>query len=172
MIDQVFSHTSIEHAWFRESRQDRTNPKADWYVWADPREDGTPPNNWMSIFGGVAWQWEPRREQYFLHNFLADQPDLDFHNPAVQQATLDYVKFWLDRGVDGFRLDSINFCFHDKDLRDKPAKPLAKRLGRGCWTSTRARSASARSRPRTRWRPPPNTPRRAACTWATASSCW
>lgn len=131
MIDQVFSHTSIEHAWFRESRQDRTNPKADWYVWADPREDGTPPNNWMSIFGGVAWQWEPRREQYFLHNFLADQPDLDFHNPAVQQATLDYVRFWLDRGVDGFRLDSINFCFHDKQLRDNPAKPLEKRLGRG-----------------------------------------
>jgi len=131
MIDQVFSHTSIEHAWFQESRQDRTNPKADWYVWADPREDGTPPNNWMSIFGGVAWQWEPRREQYFLHNFLADQPDLNFHNPAVQQATLDYVRFWLDRGVDGFRLDSINFCFHDAQLRDNPAKPLEKRLGRG-----------------------------------------
>ncbi|WP_448135427.1 alpha-glucosidase [Stenotrophomonas rhizophila] len=131
MIDQVFSHTSIDHAWFRESRQDRTNPKADWYVWADPREDGTPPNNWMSIFGGVAWQWEPRREQYFLHNFLADQPDLDFHNPAVQQATLDYVRFWLDRGVDGFRLDSINFCFHDAQLRDNPAKPLEKRVGRG-----------------------------------------
>ena len=131
MIDQVFSHTSIEHAWFQESRQDRTNPKADWYVWADPREDGTPPNNWMSIFGGVAWQWEPRREQYFLHNFLADQPDLNFHDPAVQQATLDYVRFWLDRGVDGFRLDSINFCFHDAQLRDNPAKPLEKRLGRG-----------------------------------------
>lgn len=131
MIDQVFSHTSIDHAWFQESRQDRHNPKADWYVWADPREDGTPPNNWMSIFGGVAWQWEPRREQYFLHNFLADQPDLNFHNPAVQQATLDYVRFWLDRGVDGFRLDSINFCFHDAQLRDNPAKPLEKRLGRG-----------------------------------------
>ncbi|WP_256777529.1 MULTISPECIES: alpha-glucosidase family protein [unclassified Stenotrophomonas] len=131
MIDQVFSHTSIDHDWFRESRQDRTNPKADWYVWADPREDGTPPNNWMSIFGGVAWQWEPRREQYFLHNFLADQPDLDFHNPAVQQATLDYVRFWLDRGVDGFRLDSINFCFHDAQLRDNPAKPADKRVGRG-----------------------------------------
>jgi len=131
MVDQVFSHTSVEHAWFRESRQDRTNPKADWYVWADPREDGTAPNNWMSLFGGVAWQWEPRREQYYLHNFLADQPDLDFHNPAVQQATLDYVRFWLDRGVDGFRLDSINFCFHDRQLRDNPPKPLEKRLGRG-----------------------------------------
>lgn len=131
MIDQVLSHTSIEHAWFRESRQNRSNDKADWYVWADPREDGTPPNNWMSLFGGVAWQWEPRREQYFLHNFLADQPDLNFHNPQVQQATLDNVRFWLDRGVDGFRLDAINFCFHDRQLRDNPPKPVDKRVGRG-----------------------------------------
>ncbi|HEY0335405.1 MAG TPA: alpha-glucosidase [Stenotrophomonas sp.] len=131
MIDQVLSHTSIEHEWFRQSRQDRINDKADWYVWADPRDDGTPPNNWLSLFGGVAWQWEPRREQYFLHNFLADQPDLNFHNPQVQQATLDNVRFWLDRGVDGFRLDAINFCFHDQALRDNPPKPADKRVGRG-----------------------------------------
>lgn len=131
MIDQVLSHTSIAHAWFQESRQDRSNPKADWYVWADPREDGTPPNNWLSLFGGVAWQWEPRREQYYLHNFLVDQPDLNFHNAEVQQATLDNVRFWLDRGVDGFRLDAINFCFHDAQLRDNPAKPADKRVGRG-----------------------------------------
>ncbi|CAE6784877.1 alpha-glucosidase [Xanthomonas arboricola] len=131
MIDQVLSHTSIAHAWFQESRQDRTNAKADWYVWADPREDGTPPNNWLSLFGGVAWQWEPRREQYYLHNFLVDQPDLNFHNAEVQQATLDNVRFWLDRGVDGFRLDAINFCFHDAQLRDNPAKPADKRVGRG-----------------------------------------
>ncbi|KGK59450.1 alpha-glucosidase [Xanthomonas cannabis pv. phaseoli] len=131
MIDQVLSHTSIEHAWFQESRQDKTNAKADWYVWADPREDGTPPNNWLSLFGGVAWQWEPRREQYYLHNFLVDQPDLNFHNAEVQQATLDNVRFWLDRGVDGFRLDAINFCFHDAQLRDNPAKPADKRVGRG-----------------------------------------
>ncbi len=131
MIDQVLSHTSIEHDWFRESRQDRTNPKADWYVWADPREDGTPPNNWLSLFGGCAWQWEPRREQYYLHNFLVDQPDLNFHNPDVQKATLDNVRFWLDRGVDGFRLDAINFCFHDAQLRDNPPKPADKRVGRG-----------------------------------------
>ncbi len=131
MIDQVFSHTSVDHAWFRESRESRDNPKADWYVWADAREDGTPPNNWLSIFGGVAWRWEPRRRQYYLHNFLSSQPDLDFHNPAVQQATLDYVKFWLDRGVDGFRLDSINFCFHDAQLRDNPPKPESERVGRG-----------------------------------------
>jgi alpha-glucosidase len=131
MIDQVFSHTSDEHEWFRESRLSRDNPKADWYVWADPREDGTPPNNWMSLFGGVAWRWEPRREQYYLHNFLSSQPDLNFHNPDVQAATLDNVKFWLDRGVDGFRLDAINFCFHDRQLRDNPPKPKELRTGRG-----------------------------------------
>ncbi|MFS8064228.1 MAG: alpha-glucosidase [Luteimonas sp.] len=131
MIDQVLSHTSIEHEWFEESRQGRDNPKADWYVWADARDDGSPPNNWLSIFGGVAWQWEPRRQQYFLHNFLASQPDLNFHNPAVQAAALDSVKFWLDRGIDGVRLDAINFCFHDQQLRDNPPKPPHLRNGRG-----------------------------------------
>ncbi len=131
MIDQVLSHTSIEHAWFRESRRSRDNDKADWYVWADAKPDGTAPNNWMSIFGGPAWHWEPRRGQYYLHNFLADQPDLNFHNPAVREAVLDNVKFWLDRGVDGFRLDSINFCYHDAQLRDNPAKPVEQRVGRG-----------------------------------------
>jgi len=131
MIDQVLSHTSDQHAWFRESRQSRDNPKSDWYVWAEPKEDGTPPNNWMSLFGGVAWRWEPRREQYYLHNFLSSQPDLNFHNPQVQAATLDNVKFWLDRGVDGLRLDAINFCFHDARLRDNPPKPKDKRVGRG-----------------------------------------
>ncbi|MBE5315889.1 MAG: alpha-glucosidase [Xanthomonadales bacterium] len=131
IIDQVLSHTSIEHAWFKESRQSRDNGKADWYVWADPKPDGTPPNNWLSLFGGCAWQWEPRREQYYLHNFLVSQPDLNFHNPEVQQATLDNVRFWLQRGVDGLRLDAVNFCFHDRQLRDNPAKPAELRTGRG-----------------------------------------
>jgi alpha-glucosidase len=131
MIDQVLSHTSISHAWFRESRESRDNPKADWYVWADAKPDGTPPNNWLSIFGGVAWQWEPRRGQYYLHNFLVEQPDLDFHNPQVQAAQLDNLRFWLDRGVDGVRLDAINFCFHDAALRDNPPKPAELRTGRG-----------------------------------------
>jgi len=131
MIDQVLSHTSIEHEWFAESRQSRDNPKADWYVWADAKPDGSPPNNWLSIFGGVAWQWEPRRGQYFLHNFLASQPDLNFHQPQVRAATLDNVRFWLDEGVDGLRLDAINFCFHDAQLRDNPAKPAHLRVGRG-----------------------------------------
>ncbi|WP_147653846.1 alpha-glucosidase family protein [Vulcaniibacterium gelatinicum] len=131
MIDQVLSHTSVEHPWFRESRESRDNPRADWYVWADPKPDGTPPNNWLSIFGGVAWKWEPRRAQYFLHNFLSSQPDLNFHCEAVRQAQLDNVRFWLERGVDGFRLDAINFCFHDRRLRDNPPKPPELRVGRG-----------------------------------------
>jgi alpha-glucosidase len=131
MIDQVPSHTSDAHVWFRQSRESRNNPRADWYVWAEPRDDGGPPNNWLSLFGGSAWQWEPRRGQYYLHNFLAAQPDLNFHNPDVRAAVLDNVRFWLDRGVDGFRLDSINFCFHDAQLRDNPPKPRDKRAGRG-----------------------------------------
>jgi alpha-glucosidase len=131
IIDQVPSHTSMEHAWFKESRQSRDNPKADWYVWADAKADGTPPNNWLSIFGGPAWRWEPRRGQYYLHNFLHQQPDLNFHHPDVRAAVLDNLRFWLERGVDGFRLDSINFCFHDAQLRDNPAKPAAERNGRG-----------------------------------------
>jgi alpha-glucosidase len=127
MIDQVLSHTSSDHTWFRESRQNRSNPRADWYVWADPKADGSPPNNWLSLFGGVAWQWEPRRSQYYLHNFLTEQPDLNFHNPEVRRQTLANIQFWLDRGVDGVRLDAINFCFHDALLRDNPPKPSGQR---------------------------------------------
>ncbi|ODR87415.1 alpha-glucosidase [Shewanella xiamenensis] len=131
IIDQVLSHTSDQHAWFIESRENRTNPKADWYVWADPKEDGTAPNNRLAIFGGCAWEWEPRRQQYYLHNFLRSQPDINFHNPEVRQAVLDNVEFWLKKGVDGFRLDAITFCYHDEQLRDNPAKPKDKRQGRG-----------------------------------------
>ena len=131
MIDQVLSHTSSAHPWFEESRQDRCNPKADWYVWADAKPDGSPPNNWLSIFGGVAWTWDSRRRQYYLHNFLSSQPQLNFHNAEVRQAQLDNLEFWLQRGVDGFRLDSINFPYHDAELRDNPAKPVELRIGRG-----------------------------------------
>lgn len=120
MIDQVLSHTSDAHPWFVESRSSRTNSKEDWYVWADPQADGTPPNNWMSIFGGSAWQWDTRRLQYYLHNFLTSQPDMNFHQPAVQQAHLDNMRFWLERGVDGFRLDACIFHFHDQQLRSNP----------------------------------------------------
>ncbi|WP_432757182.1 alpha-glucosidase family protein [Consotaella aegiceratis] len=124
IIDQVLSHTSDRHPWFVESRQSRDNPRADWYVWADARDDGTPPNNWLSVFGGTSWQWDSRRQQYYLHNFLTSQPDLNFHNPKVRQALLDDVRFWLDRGVDGFRLDTANFYFHDRELRDNPVLAL------------------------------------------------
>jgi alpha-glucosidase len=120
IIDQVISHSSDKHAWFAESRQSRTNPRADWYVWADPRPDGTPPNNWLSIFGGSAWQWDSRRMQYYLHNFLVSQPDLNFHNPDVQDALLGDMRFWLERGVDGFRLDTVNFYFHSTGLESNP----------------------------------------------------
>ncbi len=121
LIDQVISHSSDQHPWFTESRQSRDNPKADWYVWADPKPDGTAPTNWMSLFGGPAWTWDTRRRQYYLHNFLPTQPDLNFHNPEVPAQMLDTMRFWLDRGVDGFRLDVVNFYFHDQQLRDNPA---------------------------------------------------
>lgn len=124
IIDQVISHSSDQHSWFKESRSSRDNPKADWYIWADPKPDGTAPNNWLSIFGGPAWEWDTVRHQYYMHNFLASQPDLNFHNPDVQNAILDTFRFWLDRGVDGFRLDTVNFYFHDRHLRDNP--PLSK----------------------------------------------
>ncbi len=123
MIDLVLSHTSDQHPWFETSRQSKDNPKSDWYVWADAKPDGTAPNNWPSIFGGPAWQWDTRRRQYYLHNFLSSQPDLNFHNPHVQDALLAVERFWLERGVDGFRLDTINFYFADKQLRDNPALP-------------------------------------------------
>jgi alpha-glucosidase len=120
MIDQVMSHTADAHPWFAESRSSRDNPKADWYVWSDPLADGNPPNNWLSVFGGSAWQWDTRRKQYYMHNFLVSQPQLNFHNPAVQQAHLDALRFWLERGVDGVRMDACVFHFHDRQLRSNP----------------------------------------------------
>lgn len=123
MIDLVLSHSSDQHEWFQESRSSRDNPKSNWYVWADAKPDGTPPNNWLSIFGGSAWEWDGERLQYYLHNFLKEQPDLNFHEPEVQDALLDVTRFWLERGVDGFRLDTINFYIHDKQLRDNPVCP-------------------------------------------------
>ncbi len=123
IVDLVLSHTSDQHPWFRESRTSRDNRYADYYVWADPKPDGTPPNNWLSLFGGCGWEWEARRKQYYFHNFLKQQPDLNFHCPAVQDELLDVARFWLDLGVDGFRLDTVNFYVHDKLLRDNPPNP-------------------------------------------------
>ena len=127
MIDQVISHSSDQHPWFVESRTSRDNEKSDWYVWADAKPDGSPPNNWLSIFGGSAWQWDTSRCQYYLHNFLSSQPDLNFHIPEVQDALLQTVEFWLERGVDGFRLDTINFYFHSQGLEDNPPLQPEKR---------------------------------------------
>ena len=123
LIDQVYSHTSDLHDWFAESRADRNNAKSDWYVWADAKPDGTPPNNWQSVFGGPAWTWDARRGQYYMHNFLSSQPQMNLHNPDVQEALLGVAKFWLDRGVDGFRVDAINFAMHDPELKDNPPAP-------------------------------------------------
>lgn len=123
LIDQVYAHTSDQHGWFAESRSSRHNARADWYVWADAKADGSPPNNWQSVFGGPAWTWDARRGQYYLHNFLNAQPQLNVHNQAVQNALLDVARFWLDRGVDGFRVDAINFSMHDPELRDNPPAP-------------------------------------------------
>lgn len=125
IVDQVLSHTSDQHDWFKESRKDRTNDKADWYVWADPLPDGSPPTNWHSHFGGPAWEFDPGRGQYYQHNFLTSQPDLNFHNPDVVKAILETCKFWLERGLDGFRLDTVNYYFHDDKLRSNPAANAA-----------------------------------------------
>ncbi|MGH1369147.1 MAG: alpha-amylase family glycosyl hydrolase [Maritimibacter sp.] len=127
MIDLVLSHSSDQHPWFAQSARDALNDKADWYVWADAKPDGGPPNNWLSIFGGSAWAWAPGRMQYYLHNFLTSQPDLNFHSADVRAALLDVARFWLARGVDGFRLDTINFYAHDARLRDNPALDPAQR---------------------------------------------
>lgn len=123
IIDQVYAHTSDRHPWFVSSRNDPQGPHGDWYLWADPKPEGSPPNNWQSVFGGPAWTWDGRRRQYYCHNFLKEQPQLDGHNPAVQQALLDVARFWLERGVAGFRLDALNFLMQDRRLRDNPPQP-------------------------------------------------
>ncbi|NRA30109.1 MAG: DUF3459 domain-containing protein [Parvularculaceae bacterium] len=124
IIDQVYSHSSDQHAWFKESSSSRRNEKADWYVWADANEDGSPPNNWQSIFGGPSWTWSAARGQYYLNNFLPSQPDLNMRNPVVQEQLLGVAKFWLDRGVKGFRLDALHCGIHDPNLTDNPARPF------------------------------------------------
>jgi alpha-glucosidase len=118
ILDQVWSHTSDLHPWFLDS--EAGGDRRDWYVWAKGR-DGGPPNNWLSVFGGPAWTWSEPRRAWYLHNFLSAQPDLNFHEPAVQDAILDVARFWLDRGVDGFRLDVVNYYAHDPSLADNPA---------------------------------------------------
>ncbi len=125
LIDLVWSHSSDRHPWFAASRRSSGDAKAEWYVWADAKADGTPPNNWLSVFGGSAWTWEPRRRQYYLHHFLASQPALNLRHPEVLAAQEAVGQFWLDRGVDGFRLDAVDFLLHDAALRDNPPRPPA-----------------------------------------------
>ena len=120
ILDLVPNHTSHEHAWFQESHQSRDNPKADWYIWRDPAPDGGPPNNWLSCFGGPAWTFDETRGQFYLHSFERRQPDLNYHNPEVESALFETMQFWLDRGVDGFRVDVIEFMLQDPYLRDEP----------------------------------------------------
>jgi len=131
LIDQVWCHTADQHPWFVESRSDRTNPKADWYVWEDADETGEPPNNWLSTFHGRAWSWDETRQQFYLHHFLSEQPALNWYSPAVQQAMLDVGRFWLNLGVDGFRFDVVNFLMHDPKLRDNPPRTDADSLPAG-----------------------------------------
>ena len=122
MTDLVLNHTSDEHPWFLESRASRDNPKRDWYVWRDGRAPGKPPNRWVSVAEGSPWQYDEATGQYYYHAFLDFQPDLNWRNPEVRQEMLDVLRFWLDKGVDGFRLDLINFLYEDELLRENPRK--------------------------------------------------
>ena len=123
ILDFVPNHTSDQHPWFVESRASRAGAKRDWYVWHDGRTDGSPPNNWLGMFGGSAWTWDEPTRQFFYHAFLPEQPDLNWRNPAVRAAMYDVLRFWLDRGVDGFRVDVITHLLEDEQLRDNPPNP-------------------------------------------------
>jgi len=121
LLDYVPNHTSDHHPWFVESRSSRRSAKRDWYIWRDPAPDGGPPNNWRANFGGGAWEWDERTGQYYYHAFLKEQPDLNWRNPEVQRAMLDVLRFWLERGVDGFRVDVMHHLVKDTEFRDNPA---------------------------------------------------
>jgi alpha-glucosidase len=122
VLDLVLNHTSDQHDWFKESRQSKDNPYSDWYMWRDPGPGGRAPNNWQSVFGGSGWEFEPERGQYYFHMFFKEQPDLNWRNPQVRQAMLDVFRFWLERDVDGFRLDVFNVFFKHADYPNNPAK--------------------------------------------------
>ncbi len=123
IADYVPNHTSDQHPWFVESRSSRDDPRRDWYVWADPRPDGSAPNNWVSESGGPAWELDAATGQYYLHSHLKEQPDLNWRNPQVRSAMLDVLRFWLDRGVDGVRIDVAHMLMKDPLLRDNPPNP-------------------------------------------------
>ncbi len=123
ILDFVPNHSSSQHPWFLESRASTDSPKRDWYVWRDPKPDGSPPNNWIAAFGGPAWEWDQKTQQYYLHSFLVEQPDLNWRNPEVEQRMHDVLRFWLRRGVDGFRIDVMGRIIKDPELRDNPPNP-------------------------------------------------
>lgn len=123
ILDLVPNHTSVQHPWFVESKASRNNPKRDWFIWRDPSPDGEPPNNWLSEFGGSAWEFDANTNQYYYHTFLAAQPDLNWRNPAVRNAIHDVMRFWLRRGVDGFRVDAVWYLIKDDQFRDNPINP-------------------------------------------------
>jgi alpha-glucosidase len=130
IIDLVYNHTSDDHPWFRASRSSRDDPRRDWYEWRDPRPGGRPPNNWRATFGGRAWTWDPATRQYYHHLFTPRQPDLNWHNPAVRDALWQAARFWLDRGVDDFRLDVFNAWHTHPDMPDNPRLPGLRPFGR------------------------------------------
>ncbi len=147
IIDQVW-RTPATGTLVRGKPGQPRQPRADWYVWHDPKPDGSPPNNWQSVFGGPAWTWDARRRQYYMHNFLKEQPQVNGHHPAVQQAFLDVARFWLERGIDGFRIDAINFMMFDPGFRDNPPAPLddgIPRTRRSITSSTPTTRATTRS---------------------------
>ena len=123
ILDYVPNHTSDQHPWFQESRSSRDNPKRDWYIWLDAAADGGPPNNWLSSFGGGAWEWDEKTQQYYLHSFLKEQPDLNWRNPETREAMFDVLRFWMEKGVDGFRIDALWHVIKDDQFRDNPLNP-------------------------------------------------
>ena len=123
IMDLVPNHSSDQHEWFRESKSSRDNPKRDWYIWKDPAPDGGPPNNWISEFGGSAWEFDEHTGQYYYHTFLKEQPELNWRNPEVQEAMFDVMRFWFDKGVDGYRIDVLWYLIKDKLFRDDPPNP-------------------------------------------------
>lgn len=140
LLDLVPNHTSTEHAWFKESRSSRDNPKRDWYIWKDPKPDGSPPNNWLAYFGGAAWTFDPHTGQYYMHNFDPGQPELNWRNPEVKQAMFSAIRFWLERGVDGFRVDVIDRLLKHPEFLDNPPNPTWKEGDSPAWKYLRVNS--------------------------------
>jgi alpha-glucosidase len=152
ILDLVANHTSDRHPWFLESRSSRSNRKRDWYIWRDGKADGGPPNNWTSNFGGSAWAWDDATQQYYYHAFLKEQPDLNWRNPEVRAALYAVMRFWLDRGVDGFRIDVLWHLIKDATFQDNPINPAytdgQPDINRFCNSTRRTNPRSQRSWPR------------------------